>query len=470
MAVYTLDRDREATLNHNLIKKYDVAGPRYTSYPTALQFNDDFEIATLQRIAQENYHSEVPLSLYIHVPFCRSICYYCACNKIVTRKHHEATEYLNYLCREIEMVASLYGNTRPVTQLHFGGGTPTYLSNAELTELMHCLAKNFNLLDSEQREYSIELDPRTVDDETIALLKGLGFNRLSLGIQDFDQRVQEAVNRIQPLEKVRSLVKAIRKHEFKSISFDLIYGLPHQTSETIAETIKAALSLEPDRISYYNYAHMPERFSSQRAIDRLTLPSAAEKLEMLETIMRSFAEAGYLYVGMDHFVKPDDELAIAQREGHLQRNFQGYSTCLAPDLVGMGVSAISSVGNCFAQNEKEIEAYYKRIDDGQPPISVGLELTEDDLVRRAVIMAIICDLKVIYSDLDSRFGISFTNYFASELNRLTEMEADGLLRIHEDRLEITEVGRRLLRNICMVFDIYFTNRANPNQKVHSKTI
>jgi len=453
-----------------LISKYDIPGPRYTSYPTALQFDSGYRWKQIEEILTLRKAGNEPLSLYIHIPFCQNVCYYCACNKIVTNKKSVAREYLEYLYQEIEQLGRLYGNKRPVTQLHFGGGTPTFLDHAELTELIHHLATHFHLGDISHREYSIEIDPRTVDEQTLALLKGLGFNRLSLGVQDTNEKVQQAVNRIQPKEMVEHLVNTARGLNFKSISFDLIYGLPYQTAETMAETVESILTMQPDRISCYNYAHLPERFSSQRAIDRLTLPSAAEKLLMLETISKQFEEAGYLYIGMDHFVKPKDELALAQNMGYLQRNFQGYSTCLAPDTIGIGVSAISSVGNCYIQNEKELANYYAKLDQGLLPVAKGLQLNQDDLIRKAAIMSLICHLHLDLAEIDAKFGIESKRYFRPELDRLKPMVDDGLVNIMAGQILVTETGRRFIRNICMIFDAYLPKNGSSTQIGYSRTL
>ena len=434
-----------------LAEKYACQGPRYTSYPTAPQFRQDFPLEDYKASLR---HSLEPLSLYIHLPFCRDICYYCGCNKIVTRKGGVAREYLKHLQSEIEMQAELVGSHRPITQMHWGGGTPTYLDNAEITELMHMLASHFRLLDKGYREYSIEIDPRTVDLETIALLKGVGFNRISLGIQDFDPLVQKATNRIQPYNKVAPLVECIRANDFRSLSFDLIYGLPHQDRITMAETLRKVISLRPDRIACYNYAHLPERFTSQRSIDRLTLPEPGEKLVLQQLISATLQDAGYLFIGMDHFVLPDDELALAQPEGRLQRNFQGYSLHMADDLLGLGVSAISQMGNFYIQNEPNIKHYYQRIERGELAIARGFKSSPDDDLRRHIIMSLISELHLDIAECNRQFTIDFNSDFAGEIASLRDMEADGLLKISPSRIDITESGRSFLRNICMPFDAY----------------
>jgi len=438
-----------------LAMKYASQGPRYTSYPTAPQFRQDFPLQQYRDWqGLEGDHKRDPLSLYLHVPFCHDICYYCACNKIVTREKNVAQRYLGHLQREIAMQSELVGDRRPITQMHWGGGTPTYLDHAQITELMHMLASHFRLLDKGYREYSIEIDPRTVDTSTIALLKGVGFNRISLGIQDFDPLVQKSVNRIQPFNEVAALVDSIRSHGFRSLSFDLIYGLPHQDRESMAETLRKVIALRPDRIACYNYAHLPERFTSQRAIDRLTLPEPNEKLLLHEIISHTLQDAGYLHIGMDHYVLPQDELAIAQQEGRLQRNFQGYSMRMADDLLGLGVSAISQIGDYYLQNEREIKGYYQLLEADELPITRGCKVNSDDKLRRHIIMTLISDLKLDFSECNRQFDIDFTNTFSRELDALAPMAEDDLLCITASGIEISKRGRPFLRNICMPFDAY----------------
>lgn len=438
-----------------LAAKYACQGPRYTSYPTAPQFRQDFPLDQYRSWQnKDGDHKRAPLSLYVHLPFCNDICYYCACNKIVTREKGVARQYLARLETEIALQSELVGNRRPVTQLHWGGGTPTYLDTAEITELMHMLASHFRLLDKGYREYSIEIDPRTVEISTIALLKGLGFNRISLGIQDFDPLVQKAVNRIQSYQEIAPLVDCVRAHGFRSLSFDLIYGLPHQDRYTMDETLRKVIALRPDRIACYNYAHLPERFTSQRAIDRLTLPEPQEKLLLQQMISYTLQEAGYIYIGMDHYVLPEDELALAQKEGRLQRNFQGYSLHMADDLLGLGVSAISQIGDFYLQNERELTNYYQLIDQGQSPITRGCKVTSDDKLRRHIIMSMISELKLDIPECNRQFGIDFNSHFEQELATLRPMEQDGLLEISAAEISIKHRGRPFLRNICMPFDAY----------------
>ncbi|MEP5568352.1 MAG: oxygen-independent coproporphyrinogen III oxidase [Halioglobus sp.] len=442
----------------DLAKKYASQGPRYTSYPTAPQFRQDFpidEYRNWQHSAGD--HKRAPLSLYLHVPFCNDICYYCACNKIVTRKKNVAQQYLKRLQREISLQSELVGDQRPITQMHWGGGTPTYLDHAQITELMHLLASHFRLLDKGYREYSIEIDPRTVEYDTIALLKGVGFNRISLGIQDFDPLVQKAVNRIQPYSQIAPLVECIRSHGFRSLSFDLIYGLPHQDRYTMAETLRKVISLRPDRIACYNYAHLPERFSSQRAIDRLTLPEPEEKLLLHEIISHTLQDAGYLHIGMDHYVLPEDELALAQGEGRLQRNFQGYSLHMADDLLGLGVSSISQIGDYYLQNERDLDRYYQLLDAGKLPVTRGCQVNNDDKLRRHIIMSLISELKLDIAECNQQFGIDFSRMFQQQLKQLGPMVTDQLLQISDSTIKVTKRGRPFLRNICMPFDAYLNS-------------
>jgi oxygen-independent coproporphyrinogen-3 oxidase len=450
---------RSAPTVSDLACKYAGNGPRYTSYPTAPQFRDGFDPDTA---SLDERKSDAPLSLYLHIPFCSDICYYCACNKIVTRERTVSRRYLDYLRTEIAMQSQRIGGSRPVTQLHWGGGTPTFLDDAELTELMHELASHFQLLDRGQREYSIEIDPRTVNGGRVALLRGLGFNRISLGIQDFDPLVQKSVNRYQPFPVVKSLVKDIRRHDFRSLSFDLIYGLPHQDRQTTIDTLEKVIALAPDRIACYNYAHLPERFPSQRAIDRLTLPSPQEKLVIQSIISEQLTAAGYLHIGLDHYVLPADDLATAQREGRLQRNFQGYSVDLAEDLLGLGVSAISQLGNAYLQNERNIDTYYTKLDRGDLPVARGCALGEDDRLRRHIIMQLACNLSLDIEDTRARYQVDFEEYFSKELAQLDAMAKDGLLEISADAIRVLNCGRPFLRNICMVFDRYLQSTEDDN--------
>lgn len=456
----------------DLATKYACNGPRYTSYPTAPQFSTDFPVDEYTHWqANKSNERSAPLSLYIHLPFCRDICYYCACNKIVTRKAGVTRTYLDHLQTEIVRQSSLVGAQRPITQMHWGGGTPTYLDGAEITELMHMLASHFNLLDKGYREYSIEIDPRTVDSATIALLKGVGFNRVSLGIQDFDPLVQRATNRIQPYKQISNLVENIRGHDFRSLSFDLIYGLPHQDTTSMAETLAKVVKLRPDRIACYSYAHMPERFSSQRSIDRLALPGPEEKLRLQLLIAQTLQDQGYLHIGMDHYVLPEDDLARAQSEGRLQRNFQGYSLQMADDTLGLGVSAISHIGDYYLQNERALNRYYQRLEEGDIAIARGCKMTAEDKIRRQIIMQLISDLKLDIAECEDQFGINFIEKFRWQMDQLSAMELDGLVEISASEIQVTPKGRPFLRNICMPFDAYLNKgKGDPGAPQFSATL
>lgn len=454
----------------DLLRKYDVNGPRYTSYPTAAQFDVDFTDKDYLNQIHGGLGREEPLSLYIHLPFCSSICYYCACNKVVTKDRSVVGRYLEHLHKEMAIMRlqlELYN--RPVTQLHWGGGTPTFLSVGEMTQLMHTTAKYFNLVTDDTRDYSIEIDPRTVSETEIDLLRGLGFNRVSLGVQDFDWKVQQSINRIQGFEVIQSLVNYIRTRAFKSINFDLIYGLPHQTVETLQSTLAKTIELSPDRISFYNYAHLPERFKTQRAIDRLTLPTAEQKVEFLSTIIETLTAAGYEYIGMDHFVKSTDTLAQAKREGNLYRNFQGYTVAKAKDLVGLGVSSISSFDRVYVQNQRSLEDYYQLLDGNQLPIEHGLYLEDEDVVRRDAIQRLACHRRIDIDDFENRHRLKFDHYFADSLAALSDMASDDIVKISPDSVEITEKGFPFLRNVCMAFDAYL-DQPTLREVRYSKTI
>lgn len=441
-------------LDPALIARYDQSGPRYTSYPTAVQFHDGFGVADYRAAALASNASGRPLSLYFHLPFCDTVCFYCACNKVVTKDRTRAQPYLDRVYREIAMQAEVFDDSRPVEQLHWGGGTPTFISHAQMRELMAVTGRHFRLLDDDSGEYSIEIDPREVDDDTIGLLREIGFNRMSLGLQDLDPAVQKAVNRIQSAEQTFGTLAAARREGFRSISMDLIYGLPLQTPVSFLATLDRVIEAAPDRLSVFNYAHLPERFKPQRRIDPVQLPSPEQKLEILHQVGERLAQAGYVYIGMDHFARPDDELAVAQREGQLYRNFQGYSTHAHCDLVALGVTSIGMVGNTYAQNVRTLDEYAARIDAGELAVFRGIELTRDDLVRRAVITDLICNFALDRQRVAAAWGIDFDTYFAAELQRLDGMAADGLLTVDAQRIEVAPAGRLLIRNICMVFDRY----------------
>ncbi len=451
-----------------LIVRYGGRGPRYTSYPTALQFSDRVTADDYKRHAIASNDSSVPLSLYVHIPFCHSLCYYCGCNKIVTHNQVRVDRYLEMLYREIEMQASLFDHDRKIEQLHFGGGTPTYLDSDQLGDLMERLRKAFNFDDGEHREFSIEVDPRTVDADRIRHLAELGFNRLSLGIQDFDPGVQKAVNRAQTPDEVRDLVGSAIDSGFGSISFDLIYGLPQQTVESFNTTLDLVIDMQPDRLAVYNYAHLPQRFKGQRMINADDIPLPETKLELLHHTIDKLCDAGYVYIGMDHFALPDDELVAARSNGTLQRNFQGYSTHRQCDLVSLGVSGIGNIGNLFAQNAITTMEYEALIENGEFPIRKGIEVDDDDLLRADVIQALMCYDSLSFDDFGAEHDIDFREYFGDEIKRLTPLADDGLIELDQSGVVITQKGRLLLRSIAMVFDRYIDQAEN--DKRFSKAI
>ena len=448
--------EQHVKFNQALIKRYDIAGPRYTSYPTAVQFMEGFDAEAYQRYttASNNELIPKPLSLYVHLPFCHSLCYYCGCMKKVTRHEEQGSRYLQMLHAEIGMQGRLFDHDREVVQLHFGGGTPTYHDDAQLSALMVELGQHFSLSEDESREFSIEVDPRTVGHERLAHLAAIGFNRISLGVQDIDPKVQAAVNRIQDPESTLAMIEQSRRLGFNSVSIDLIYGLPLQTVDSFARTIDTVVAAKPDRLAVYNYAHLPHIFRAQRMIEAKDIPSPETKLKLMELTIDKLTAHGYVYIGMDHFALPGDELTIAQREGGLQRNFQGYSTRRECDLVGLGVSAIGKVGDCYAQNLKDIRSYESTVADGQLPIWRGVSLTTEDRLRRSVIESIMCHGEVKFDRFESNFEIDFHDHFALELNQLKQMEADGLIVMGNDEFSATPEGRLLLRAVAMVFDEY----------------
>jgi oxygen-independent coproporphyrinogen III oxidase len=451
---------KHASITPEQIKKYDVAGPRYTSYPTADRFVEAFsETSYIQALNQRRMNARVqPLSMYIHIPFCESLCFYCACNKIITKHHKRGAEYLRYLSREIDLHVEYLGAGQTITQLHLGGGSPTFLSDDELAELMSVIRRSFHLPPG--GEYSIEIDPRTVNEQRLKHLSELGFNRLSFGVQDFDEEVQKAVHRIQPAEQVFDLTNVARALNFDSVNVDLIYGLPKQTPESFATTLSRVVALRPDRIALYAYAHLPERFKPQRRISQYELPTAAAKINMLSDALATFMDAGYVYVGMDHFALPNDSLAIAKKQGRLHRNFQGYSTQADSDLIALGVSSIGKIGASYSQNAKTIEEYYDMLDQGRFPVVRGLALSRDDLIRRSVIMAIMCHGELRYESIELSYMIDFKQYFATELEVLKEKESTGMLVLEDDGVLVTEMGWFFVRAIAMVFDRYLQLDAN----------
>ena len=439
-----------------LLTRFDVAGPRYTSYPTADRFVEAFGeaqyVSALQQRGAGSVQASKPLSLYVHLPFCESLCYYCACNKIITKHHDRTGPYLRYLSREVDLHVQHLGSQQVVSQLHLGGGTPTFLSDDELGELMAMLQRNFSFVPG--GEYSIEIDPRTIDATRLGTLKRLGFNRLSFGVQDFDPLVQKAVHRVQPAEQVFALVAAAREIGFDSINVDLIYGLPQQTPESFDRTLAQVVELRPDRIALYGYAHLPERFKPQRRINAGDLPQAGGKVAMLARSLAAFEQAGYVYIGMDHFALPEDALAVAKRQGRLHRNFQGYSTQPDADLIALGVSAIGKVGATYSQNAKDLIEYQDRLDHGQLPVVRGLAVTRDDLLRRAVIMSLMCQGRVQFESIELAHLIDFKSYFAGELGRLSAMQDDGLVELTDSAIEVTAMGWFFVRGVAMVFDKY----------------
>jgi oxygen-independent coproporphyrinogen III oxidase len=443
--------------NPQIIQRYDMAGPRYTSYPTAPQFRSDFsEIALLNAISRGNKQFK-PLSLYFHIPFCESLCYYCGCNKIVTPNKHRAAPYLKRLIRELEIQAGIFNSSRTVKQLHWGGGTPTFISDSEMSLLMNTTRKYFKLLNNDEGEYSIEVHPGTVSTSTMTHLRKLGFNRVSMGIQDFDETVQKAVNRFNTYQEVESLVKSIRADGYSSIGMDLIYGLPHQTEASFSETLHKVIDLSPDRLSLFNYAHMPHLFKSQELINEQDLPSAEQKLGLLHFAIDQLQAAGYVYVGMDHFAKPDDELVKAQQNGKLQRNFQGYSTHGDCDLLAFGVSAISAIDNVYMQNAKNIIDYQAKLDEGVLPYIKGFTLNNEDELRKFIINQLICHFELSFKQVQDTFLVEMQSHFAQELAQLSPMIEDGLVSVDERGIRVHNSGRMLIRRICMVFDEYLNN-------------
>ncbi len=443
-----------------LITRYDRAGPRYTSYPTALQFSE-LQEAEYQAWVQDSNEEPLPrpLSLYLHLPYCSRICYYCACTKIVTANRAHAVPYVSHLKREIALQGRLYDNDRKVTQLHWGGGTPTFFNPEQMRDLMHTTGEHFNLSRGKSREYSIEVDPRETNEFTVSVLRELGFNRISLGVQDFDLGVQRAVNRVQSEEQTEQILLAARSNDFHSVSMDLIYGLPLQTLDSFMVTLDKVIAMAPDRLSVFNYAHLPKRFKSQRQIKTAELPSVEEKLRILQGTIERLGAAGYVFIGMDHFARPDDELYRAQQRGSLHRNFQGYSTHAECDLVGMGMSAIGAVGGNYIQNKREVGAYGQAIDEGRLAVYRGLAPEPEDRLRREVITQLICHFQLDPAPFEARWQLDFWEHFAAEKIALQEMIDDGLLSLTGGVIRVLPPGRLLVRNICMVFDCHLPARA-----------
>ena len=455
-----------------LLRRYDRPGPRYTSYPTAPQFSSSFGEAQLREAAQASNGDPIPrrLSLYVHVPFCESPCFYCGCNRVITRDKGRSEGYLARLYREIGLASQLFDRDREVIQLHFGGGTPNFLTPAQLREVVDCLRSHFHFSDSEQRDISIELDPRFVTPADVAELGRIGFNRASLGVQDFDPEVQKAVNRIQSVEQTLAIIQACRDSGFRSVNVDLIYGLPKQTLAGFGRTIDTVVQARPDRIAVYSYAHLPHMFKAQRQIEAADLPTPEDKLALLELAIEKLDDAGYQYIGMDHFALPDDELAQAQQRGGLHRNFMGYTTHSDSDLVGLGVSAISHIGDSFSQNPRDLPSWQIALDEGRLPVFRGMRLSEDDQLRADLIQQLMCQGEVPVTALERRYGIVFETYFADALEKLKPLEADGLVRREPGRIRVTSQGRLLLRNIAMCFDRYLPPPTQDNVTRFSRAI
>ncbi len=468
ISITPIQVNEQPEFDRELIASLPASGPRYTSYPTADRFHSGFtQNEYIQALKEQCKKSaDQPLSLYIHIPFCNTICYYCGCNKIITKDKSRADAYIGYLEKELDLLAPHLGGKHPLAQLHFGGGTPTFLNDEQIERVFALIRKHFQLI--ETGEYSIEIDPRKVSRDTVHHLGRLGFNRMSVGIQDFDPKVQQAVNRIQSVEETREVIDAAREAGFQSVSVDLIYGLPHQSVDSIKPTLETVLSLSPDRLALYHYAHLPHLFKPQRRIDTASVPSSEEKLDILQYAVQTLTDKGYVFIGMDHFAKPEDDLAIALHEGRLQRNFQGYSTYADTDLVAIGVSSIGKIGATYEQNEKDIEAYYQALDEGRLPIMRGYQLNQDDLLRRTLIQDLMCRFALNFSEYEKAFELQFDRYFQEELADLQKLAALGLLILHERGLQVTPKGRFLIRNIAMVFDYHLRHRET--QATYSKTV
>ena len=449
----------ELVIDPVLIRRHDVSGPRYTSYPTADRFFEAFgETELRQWLAKRNIGGiSQPLSLYVHLPFCDTLCYYCGCNKVITRDRTRSAKYINYLEKELALLGPLLGADRRICQLHWGGGTPTFLAREEMSRLMNLIDAHFRR--SLDMECSLEIDPRRVEPGTMEFLGALGFNRVSIGVQDFDPAVQHAVHRIQSVEVTRAAIVASRASGFRSVNLDLIYGLPKQTLDSFDRTLDQVIDLDPDRIALYSYAHLPQVFKPQRRILPADLPSAESKLQIMTLAIGRLTRAGYVYIGMDHFARPEDELAVAQRQGRLQRNFQGYSTYPESDMIGLGVSAIGRIGPTYYQNEKRLDDYETALDAGRLPVARGIELTPDDLLRRAVIQSLTCHFRVSIESIEIAHLIDFESTFRTELADLRRLQSEGLVEITPEWIEVTPRGRLMVRAVCMVFDRYLRERA-----------
>jgi len=452
--------DNKVIFDKELIRRYDTLGPRYTSYPTAVQFTTDCGTEDYLNWAKESNEDPIPapLSLYLHIPFCDTICYYCGCSKVITKDKSKAAPYIALLKKEIKLQGALFAKDREVTQIHWGGGTPTFLSDKEIYEIIECIRDNFNVPANNLVEFGIEVDPRTVDQKRIKNLANMGFNRISFGVQDFDHTVQKSVNRVQSTEDIQQHIIDARSQKFHSINIDLMYGLPNQSVESFSKTLDTTIKLDPDRIAIYNYAHLPEMFKPQRRIKEEELPSPEEKLNILQLCIDTLQNAGYVYIGMDHFAKKSDDLVKAQQQGSLHRNFQGYSTNADCDMIAMGITAISRVGDNYSQNVRTIEEYEERLSKDEIPIFRGIELEADDVLRREVINQLMCNNQLDIKKLEREWRIDFSTYFKTSMENLQQMVDDGLLNIEKSRITITTSGRLLARSICMQFDRYLQEK------------
>ncbi|HNP35257.1 MAG TPA: oxygen-independent coproporphyrinogen III oxidase [Woeseiaceae bacterium] len=445
-----------AIFDHNLVRRHDRPGPRYTSYPTAPQFSESFGERELRSFAEQSNLRPVPrpLSIYVHVPYCFSPCFYCGCNRVITRDLGKGETYLDRLLLEVERTSSLFNHDREVMQVHLGGGTPNFLRPAQLARLVDGLGQHYLFGDSRQRDFSIELDPRHIEDGDIQELAGIGFNRASLGVQDFDADVQKAVNRVQGVEETLAVVDACRNSGFRSVNVDLIYGLPRQTIDGFLQTLVTVIEAWPDRLAIYGYAHLPRMFKAQRQINEIELPDAVERLLLLQLAVEMLTDAGYQYIGMDHFALPDDDLATAQLAGSLHRNFMGYTTHADCDLIGLGVSAISHIGDSFSQNPRDLAGWECAVDAGRIPVWRGLALSFDDILRADVIQQLMCHGEIDTKDIEHRYDIEFPRYFSATLPMLELLADDGLIELRGDRITASSRGRYLLRTIAMCFDKY----------------
>lgn len=458
----------EPLFQPELLKRFDINGPRYTSYPTADRFHGQFSGNDYKAALKGCAQHQKPISLYFHLPFCPNICYYCGCNKIITKDHGRSAKYIKYLAKEMNLVTEVMGASKkiPVTQLHWGGGTPTFLSHAEMRELMGHIQDHFEL--QEGGEYSIEIDPRRVGESDIQLLAELGFNRISLGVQDFNLAVQEAVHRVQTIEETQAVIDWARRYGFNSVSVDLIYGLPKQTPDTFKQTVDAVIGMNPDRLSVYSYAHLPTIFKPQRRIAEVDLPVAKDKLDILANTIDQLNQAGYVFIGMDHFAKPNDELAIAQQQGRLHRNFQGYSTQAECDLLAFGISSIGKVHDTYPQNLKTLDEYYHALDQHELPTMRGLKLNKDDILRRELIGELMCQFQLNTEQFAKNHDISFRDYFSKEMLELKELEEAGLLEWDGEVINIPTKGRLLVRRVAMAFDRHL--REASTQAKYSKVV